>query len=134
MTPGDRAGRGRGGTLRLRWWIGGLLFAVTIINYIDRQTLSVLAPILKIEHRWSNRDLAIIPIAFRVAYTIGQFACGRLMDWMGTRRGMALTVIFYSLVAALTATARGLLSFSVFRFLLGFGEAANNPGATVGAT
>ena len=54
----------------LRWWIGGLLFASTVINYIDRQTLSVLAPYLKIEYHWSNTDFALVLIAFRVAYTL----------------------------------------------------------------
>ncbi len=58
----------------LRWWIGGLLFASTGINYIDRQTLSHLAPYLKIEYQWSNSDYANIAIAFRAAYSIGQTA------------------------------------------------------------
>ena len=58
----------------LRWWIGGLLFASTAINYLDRQTLSLLAPYLKLEYHWSNTDYAYIVIAFRVAYTIGQTA------------------------------------------------------------
>jgi ACS family hexuronate transporter-like MFS transporter len=102
---------------------------MTVINYIDRQTLSVLAPILEKEHSWTNTDIAIILIAFRAAYTIMQSVCGRLLDHLGTRRALSLTVAFYSIVAALTATARGLASFSVFRFLLGSGEAANNPGA-----
>src|ERR1051326_6880987 len=70
---------------RLRWWIGGLLFAVTIINYIDRQTLSVLAPILQREYRWSNSDFATILIAFRLAYTVAQAVFGRVLDWVGTR-------------------------------------------------
>src|SRR4249920_971264 len=64
----------------LRWWIGGLLFASTVINYIDRQTLALLAPYLKVDYHWTNTDYAAIAIAFRVAYTIGQTAFGRLMD------------------------------------------------------
>lgn len=114
----------------LRWWIAGLLFTSTIINYIDRQTLSVLAPFLKVEYRWTNTDFATVLIAFRIAYTIGQGVCGRLLDWMGTRRGLTRTVLFYSVVASLTALAQGLWSFRVFRFLLGAGESANWPGAT----
>ncbi|MGB6845750.1 MAG: hypothetical protein WBE09_12710, partial [Candidatus Acidiferrales bacterium] len=51
----------------LRWWIAGLLFLSTMINYIDRQTLSLLAPFLKTEYRWSNTDYANIVIAFRIA-------------------------------------------------------------------
>ncbi|HWB95267.1 MAG TPA: MFS transporter [Bryobacteraceae bacterium] len=114
----------------LRWWIGGLLFASTIINYIDRQTLSVLAPYLKNEYHWTNTDFAMILIAFRVAYALMQGLGGRFLDWMGTRRGLTITVTFYSAVAMTTAFARGMLSFSVFRFLLGAGEGPNWPGAT----
>lgn len=114
----------------LRWWIGGLLFASTVINYIDRQTLSLLAPCLKLEYRWTNSDYANIAIAFRVSYSIGQTAFGRLMDRIGTRRGLTLTVIFYSAVSMLTSLARGFYSFATFRFLLGAGESANWPAAT----
>lgn len=114
----------------LRWWIGGLLFASTVVNFIDRQTLSVLAPILKQEYFWTNTQFATILIAFRVAYTIMQSVSGRVLDRLGTRRGLAWSVAFYSVVAGLTATARGLAGFRVFRFLLGAGEAANWPGAT----
>lgn len=113
----------------LRWWIGGLLFASTIINYIDRQTLSVLAPHLKDQFFWNNSDWALVVIAFRVAYTVMQTVAGRLLDWLGTRRGLLLTVSWYSLAAAVTSAAVGLRSFMVFRFLLGAGEAANWPGA-----
>jgi MFS transporter, ACS family, hexuronate transporter len=70
----------------LRWWIAGILFASTVINYIDRQTLSVLAPYLKLEHHWTNSDYANIVIAFRIAYSIGMVLCGRLIDRIGTRR------------------------------------------------
>jgi ACS family hexuronate transporter-like MFS transporter len=114
----------------LRWWIAALLFTSTVINYIDRQTLSVLAPFLKQEYKWSNTDFATILIAFRLAYTIGQAVSGRLLDRLGTRRGLAFSVAFYSMVASLTALARGIVSFRVFRFLLGAGESANWPGAT----
>jgi len=114
----------------LRWWIGGLLFASTVINYIDRQTLSLLAPYLKLEYHWTNSDYANLAIAFRMAYTIGQTAFGRLMDRVGTRRGLTITVIWYSIVSMCTALAQGLRSFAMFRFLLGAGESANWPAAT----
>jgi len=114
----------------LRWWIGGVLFASTVINYIDRQTLNVLAPHLKIEFQWTNSDFAVIVIGFRVAYAVMQTVTGRLLDWLGTRRGLLLSVSWYSTAAALTSLASGLTSFTVFRFLLGSGEAANWPGAT----
>jgi MFS transporter, ACS family, hexuronate transporter len=114
----------------IRWWIGGILFASTVINYIDRQTLSILAPFLKQDYRWTNANYANIAISFRIAYSIGQTICGRLMDRVGTRRGLTISVIWYSIVSLLTATANGLSSFTVFRFLLGAGESANWPGAS----
>src|SRR5438105_7602871 len=94
----------------LRWWIGGILFASTVINYIDRQTLSLLAPYLKIQYHWTNTDYANIVVAFRVAYSIGQTVFGRLMDRIGTRRGLTLTVAWYSLVSLLTSLASGYYS------------------------
>ncbi len=115
---------------RLRWWIGGLLFASTVINYIDRQTLSVLAPYLKRDYHWTNSDFATILISFRVAYTVMQGVSGRFLDWIGTRKGLSVSVAFYSLIACLTSLANGMQSFRVLRFLLGAGEAANWPGAT----
>ena len=115
---------------RTRWWIAGLLFASTTINYIDRQTLSVLAPYLKRDYGWSNSDFAMIVIAFRAAYTIFQAVSGRVLDRLGTRRGLSLAVLWYSVVAMATSAATGLKSFAMFRFLLGAGEAANWPGAT----
>src|SRR5438309_11065087 len=114
----------------LRWWIGGLLFAMTVINYIDRQTINVLAPILKKERQWSNSDFALLLISFRVAYTIMQSVNGRLLDRFGTRLGLTVSVAFYSAVQMLTTTVKGLGSFCGFRFLLACGEAANNPGST----
>jgi ACS family hexuronate transporter-like MFS transporter len=117
-------------TRHLRWYIGGLLFLSTVINYIDRQTLSVLAPYLKLEFNWTNSDFALVIIAFRVAYSLGQIAAGRFLDRVGTRKGLSLTVVFYSIAAMVTSLAIGLKSFAFFRFLLGAGEAANWPGAT----
>ncbi len=115
-TPGPHASSKVRPIPSLRWWIGGLLFASTVINYIDRQTLSLLAPYLKLEYRWTNTDYANIAIAFRVAYSIGQTAFGKL--------------IWYSTISMLTSLANGFYSFSTFRFLLGAGESANWPAAT----
>jgi ACS family hexuronate transporter-like MFS transporter len=114
----------------LRWYIGAILFLSTVINYIDRQTLSVLAPYIKTEYQWSNSDFSLLIIAFRIAYAFGQTASGRFLDWVGTRRGLSLTVAFYSLAAMLTSLSTGFGSFAGFRFLLGLGESANWPGAT----
>ena len=114
----------------LRWWIAGLLFLSTVLNYIDRQTLSVLAPFLKSDYHWTNADFALIVISFRIANAIGQSAGGRLIDRVGTRNGLSLTVLWYSIAAVATSFASGLKSFCTFRFFLGAGEAANWPGAT----
>jgi len=114
----------------LRWWIGGMLFASTVINYLDRQTLSNLAPYLKKEYGWTNTDYANLIIAFRLAYSVGQTLCGKLLDRIGTRRGLTISVLWYSVVSMLTSLATGWKSFAGFRFLLGLGESANWPAAT----
>jgi len=114
----------------LRWCIGGLLFASTVINYIDRQTLASLSPYLKRDYHWTYTDYANLVISFRVAYTIGPTLCGRFIDRVGTRLGLSLTVLWYSLVSMATSLARGFYSLAGFRFLLGLGESANWPGAT----
>jgi ACS family hexuronate transporter-like MFS transporter len=113
----------------LRWWIAGLLCASTIINYINRQTLSLLAPFLKVQYHWTNTDYAAIVIAFRLAYALGQSPSGRLMDRIGARKGLSLTVAWYSIVSMFTSLARGFWSFAGLRFLLGTGESGNWPGA-----
>ncbi len=129
--PGTRTSSASIGTrIPYRWWIGSLLFASTTINYIDRQTLCVLAPQLKRDFTWSNSDFALIVIAFRIAYTIFQPISGWLLDRVGTKRGLSLAVLWYSLSAFAATFAAGLKSFSAVRFLLGAGEAANWPGAT----
>jgi ACS family hexuronate transporter-like MFS transporter len=131
MAVAAQAGSSRARSIpALRWWIGGILFTSTVINYIDRQTLSILAPYLKQDYHWTNTDYANIAIAFRLAYSLGQTVCGRLMDRAGTRRGLTISVTWYSIVSVLTSLANGLSSFTVFRFLLGAGESANWPGAS----
>ncbi len=127
--PGQIAAVGRRPIARLRWWMGGLLFASTVINYLDRQTLSLLAPFLKLEYHWTNTDYANLLIGFRVAYSIGQIVFGRLMDRLGTRRGLSITVLGYSVISICTSMATGFRSFAAFRFLLGAGESANWPAA-----
>ncbi len=114
-----------------------MLFASTVINYIDRQTLSALAPFLKEDYHWSNADYAKIVIAFRIAYAIGQTLLGRWVDRVGTRAGLSRTVLCYSLVSIATtgialfsSLTAVFIGFLVFRFLLGLAEAPNWPGAT----
>src|SRR5258708_8738031 len=111
----------------LRWWIGGLLFASTVINYIDRQTLALLAPYLKIDYHWTNSDYANLLISFRIAYSIGQTVCGRFIDRVGTRRGLSLSVFWHSIVAMATSLPIGIYSFGAVRFLLSVCTSANCP-------
>jgi ACS family hexuronate transporter-like MFS transporter len=100
----------------LRWWIGGLLFASTVINYIDRQTLALLAPFLTQDYHWTHTDYANLLISFRIAYALGQTACGRFIDRVGTRRGLSISVLWYSFASIVTSLASGFRSFAVFRF------------------
>ena len=111
----------------IRWWICGLLFASKFINYLDRQSLALLAPNLKTLRHWNNTDYADLVIGFRVAYTIGQFFCGRFLDRVGTRKGATITVAFYSAASILTPLANSFRSFLGFRSLLGLGESGLGP-------
>ncbi len=113
----------------LRWRMISLAFLATVINYLDRQTLSVAAPILREQFHMSNEDYSRVVSAFLFAYTIMNGASGPLIDKLGTRIGYGLCVAWWSVAAALHALARGPVSLGAFRFLLGMGEAGNWPGA-----
>ncbi|HNG34297.1 MAG TPA: MFS transporter, partial [Blastocatellia bacterium] len=113
----------------LRWWIIGLVFLATLINYIDRLTISVLAPIITADLKLTNLEYASLGTWFLLAYTISQGLSGRLYDRVGTRRGFTISILVWSVAAMAHALARGLSSLSLFRFLLGLGEAGNWPGA-----
>ena len=110
-----------------RWLIIGLVFLATTINYLDRQTLSVLAPALIDEFHMSNESYARVISAFMLAYTVMNGVSGPLIDRLGTRLGYALTMLWWSAAAALHAFTRGAWSLGAFRFLLGMGEAGNWP-------
>lgn len=114
---------------RLRWLIIGLVFLATLINYIDRLTISVLAPVITDALKLTNLQYASLGTWFLLAYTISQGLSGKLYDQIGARRGFALSITIWSVAAMAHAFARGLGSLSVFRFLLGLGEAGNWPGA-----
>src|SRR5690349_16536561 len=120
LPPAAGSGPNRRPIRHLRWWIGGLLFCSTVINYVDRQTLSVLAPFLKEDYQWTNEDYALIVISFRIAYTLGQLTLGRAIDRVGTRTGLSLSVLCYSLIAMLTSVVAFFSSpVAVFRGFLG---------------
>lgn len=113
----------------VRWLMIGLIFLATVINYIDRQTIAVLSPILLAELKLSKVDYGNVVSAFLLAYTIGQAVSGKLFDRIGTRLGFALSISVWSVAAVLHAFATGFRSLTAFRFLLGLGEAGNWPGA-----
>ena len=112
---------------RSRWVMISLVFAATVINYLDRQTLSVVAPILMEQYHMTNVTYSQIIFAFMVAYTIMNGVSGPLIDRLGTRRGYAWTTAWWSAAAMLHALAVGPWSLGTFRFLLGMGEAGNWP-------
>lgn len=134
---------------RYRWIICALLFFATTVNYLDRQVLSLLKPLLEKKFNWSNTDYANIAALFQFVYAISLLFAGRLMDKLGTKKGYALAIIIWSLAALLHAIAIpigqaistvaawigiagvsvSVAGFMFARGLLGFGEAGNFPAA-----
>ena len=115
---------------RIRWWIVWALFGSTVINYISRQTFSVLAPVITKELHLSHTDLSHIFSAFQISYAGMWLIGGVLLDVVGTRLGLTLAVIWWSVISMLTGFANSVASFGAFRFLLGIGEGCNWPGAS----
>ncbi len=113
----------------LRWYICGLLFFATTVNYIDRQVLGILKPVLRTELGWDEEQYGDIVFAFQLAYAIMLPLTGRLIDWLGTRLSYMWAVIVWSIAAMAHALAGSATGFSIARFALGFGEAANFPAA-----
>src|SRR5713226_2852137 len=114
---------------RMRWVIAGWLTLSTILNLIDRQTLSILAPVLREQFNMSVQGYANVVTAFQVSYTVMYAVGGRLVDKIGERIGMAGCILWWSICTMLTALAQGAVSLGVFRFLLGLGEPGNYPAA-----
>jgi ACS family hexuronate transporter-like MFS transporter len=108
-----------------RWWIVALLFLSTVLNYVDRQTLSVLAPTIQRDLHLSDLDYSRVVQLFLLAYTMAYLVAGRVTDWLGTRWSMVLFLGWWSLSNLLTGFARSLRELGSFRFLLGLGEAGN---------
>lgn len=119
-----------GGQSRVwRWALCAMLLLATTLNYLDRQTLSILAPLLQREMRLDNEDLGWLFFAFYYSYTFSQFAVGPLLDRYNLRWCYGLAVVLWSLVAGATGLAGGFASLIAFRTLLGVAESANWPGA-----
>ena len=117
-------------TGKLRWVIVSLVAIATVINYIDRGALAVLWPEISTDLGLTKTDYAIIINVFTFAYAFGQTLFGKIFDWIGTRLGFVLAIGVWSLATMLHAVANSLLTFSLFRGLLGVSEAGNWPGAT----
>jgi MFS transporter, ACS family, hexuronate transporter len=129
-------GRGKGSLVdattrpavsKSRWVMLAFAFVATVINYLDRQTLSVLAPVLLERFKISATTYSHIIFAFMLAYTVMNGVSGPLLDRLGTKVGYALTIAWWSAAEILTAFSAGALSLGIFRFLLGVGEAGNYP-------
>ncbi|MEM9528047.1 MAG: MFS transporter, partial [Bacteroidota bacterium] len=122
----------------LRWWVVGLIALATVINYIDRQSLNVLWPEISVDLYPDKTDderkeiYALISVVFVFSYAFGQALFGKIFDWIGTRLGFVLSIGVWSVATALHAIASSVLSFSIFRSILGIAEAGNWPGATKG--
>lgn len=118
----------------LRWYIIALIALATVINYIDRSAINILWPYIYKDFGITDEDnknaLALITTFFMIAYALGQTFTGKMMDALGTRLGMTISILSWSVSIALHAFARTLFSFNIFRFMLGFSEAGNWPGAT----
>lgn len=114
----------------LRWWIVGLLFFAAVLNYVDRQTLSALAPTIQKDLSMDEQDYANVVNIFLTAYTIAYLISGRIADKIGTRAAMFVFVAWWSIANAFTAAAKGITSLSVYRFALGLGEAGIWPAAS----
>ena len=120
----------------LRWWVIALIALATVINYIDRQALVVLWPSIAgdlypdktaDEHK---EIYAFLSVIFIFSYAFGQAIFGKIFDWIGTRLGFALSISVWSIATIMHAFAKGIVTFSIFRSLLGLAEAGNWPGAT----
>src|SRR5580698_5802966 len=119
--------RGKG---RVRWWIVWTLFFSTVTNYISRQTFSVLAPLITAQYHLTHTDLSRILGAFQISYALTWLLGGIFLDAVGTRLGLAVAVVFWSVINILTGFAGSVFGFASFRFLLGIGEGFNWPVAS----
>lgn len=114
----------------LRWWIVALVFLATLISYIDRLTISVLAPVICLDLHLSNLAYASVNTWFLLTYSLGQTFFGKLHDRVGTRPGFALAMSIWSVAETAHGWARGIFSLSALRLALGVGEAGHWPAAT----
>ena len=112
-----------------RWWIIGLIAIATVVNYIDRNALAVMWPEIAPEVGATKEDYALLVTIFMIFYALGQFVFGKLFDAIGVRLGFAVSIGLWSISIMLHALASSVMSFSVFRAMLGISEAGAWPGA-----
>lgn len=124
VEPAAETARGTG---NVRWLICGLLFFAATVNYMDRQVIGLLKPTLQMQFGWTEVGYSNIVFAFTMAYGIGSLIVGKLIDWIGTRKGFSLAVLFWSLSAMAHAAAGSIFQFAAARFSLGIGEAGSFP-------
>lgn len=113
----------------VRWGIVALVFCATTINYIDRQVIGLLKPMLQTDLGWTEADFGYIITVFNIAYAIGMVVGGRMLDKFGTRIGYSMAIFIWSLGGMLHAAVRSIVGFSMMRAILGIGEAGNFPAA-----
>ena len=114
----------------VRWWIMSLLFLATVICYIDRLTVSLLAPVIQDDLGITNYQYAKVTTWFLIVYSIFQLFAGRMYDKIGTKKAYTLSISIWSIAAVLHMATKGIVSLSIFRSLLGLGEAGHWPGVT----
>ncbi len=114
---------------RCRWFILAILFLVTTNNYLDRIVFSVLIPVIREDLHLSNIQYGYINTAFQAAYTIGFLFMGKLIDRFGTRIGYAVSIVWWSVAAAMHGVTRSALQLGFWRGMLGLGESGNFPSA-----
>jgi MFS transporter, ACS family, hexuronate transporter len=127
VTPAVRADAAAERIGRFRWVICGLLFAATALNYVDRQIIGILQPMLASKFHWSEIDYSNIVFAFQLAYAVGYLVFGKLIDRFGARTGYAVAVAIWTVAHVAHAWASSLTDFIVARFAIGLGESGNFP-------
>jgi ACS family hexuronate transporter-like MFS transporter len=112
---------------RYRWVMCALLFAATVVAYVDRGILGYLEVTLRKEIGWDTISYSYISATFKVAYGIGLLVAGWFTDRLGTRKGFAIAIVLWSFAAMSPGLATSTLTFGIAMFFLGLGEAANFP-------
>jgi ACS family hexuronate transporter-like MFS transporter len=110
-----------------RWTVCALIFFATTINYLDRQVIGILKPLLESDLGIGEKDYSHIIMAFQLCYGIAMFFAGRLIDKFGTKIGYGVAVFLWSIAAMGHALAKGVLGFGLWRGFLGISESGNFP-------